>query len=178
MSYYLDYEAGRAPGDTVHKIHPSAYIKVSAPQHSFLILSRLTKFYQLFNVEYLAGDIVNLHIQCANFCWHISYCQPSSSEPFAQQLSFDEISRERVDIVDLLTIAYLSIGMQSNNIAYLLLFILQCWLVDRKGMWHACKNVATDVFLVHHYGKVAACCLFKSGTLWLSLWGRWERQPR
>ena len=28
MSYYLDHEAGRAPGDTVHKIHPSAYIKV------------------------------------------------------------------------------------------------------------------------------------------------------
>lgn len=28
MSYYLDREAGRAPGDTVHKIHPSAYIKV------------------------------------------------------------------------------------------------------------------------------------------------------
>ena len=30
MSYYLDHEAGRAPGDTVHKIHPSAYIKVLA----------------------------------------------------------------------------------------------------------------------------------------------------
>jgi len=30
MSYYLDREAGRAPGDTVHKIHPSAYIKVCA----------------------------------------------------------------------------------------------------------------------------------------------------
>jgi len=30
MSYYLDREAGRAPGDTVHKIHPSAYIKVHA----------------------------------------------------------------------------------------------------------------------------------------------------
>jgi len=34
MSYYLDYEAGRAPGDTVHKIHPSAYIKVPVSQLS------------------------------------------------------------------------------------------------------------------------------------------------
>lgn len=30
QSYYLDREAGRAPGDAVHKIYPSAYIKVSA----------------------------------------------------------------------------------------------------------------------------------------------------
>lgn len=29
QSYYLDREAGRAPGDAVHKIYPSAYIKVS-----------------------------------------------------------------------------------------------------------------------------------------------------
>lgn len=30
QSYYLDREAGRAPGDAVHKIYPSAYIKVCA----------------------------------------------------------------------------------------------------------------------------------------------------
>uniref|UniRef100_A0A668RJK2 Mothers against decapentaplegic homolog n=1 Tax=Oreochromis aureus TaxID=47969 RepID=A0A668RJK2_OREAU len=29
QSYYLDREAGRAPGDAVHKIYPSAYIKYS-----------------------------------------------------------------------------------------------------------------------------------------------------
>ena len=29
QSYYLDREAGRAPGDAVHKIYPNAYIKVS-----------------------------------------------------------------------------------------------------------------------------------------------------
>ncbi|CDQ88373.1 unnamed protein product [Oncorhynchus mykiss] len=29
QSYYLDREAGRAPGDAVHKIYPSAYIKAS-----------------------------------------------------------------------------------------------------------------------------------------------------
>lgn len=29
QSYYLDREAGRAPGDAVHKIYPSAYIKVA-----------------------------------------------------------------------------------------------------------------------------------------------------
>jgi len=28
QSYYLDREAGRAPGDAVHKIYPRAYIKV------------------------------------------------------------------------------------------------------------------------------------------------------
>ena len=28
QSYYLDREAGRAPGDVVHKIYPNAYIKV------------------------------------------------------------------------------------------------------------------------------------------------------
>jgi hypothetical protein len=28
QSYYLDREAGRAPGDAVHKIYPQAYTKV------------------------------------------------------------------------------------------------------------------------------------------------------
>lgn len=28
QSYYLDREAGRAPGDAVHKIYPGAYVKV------------------------------------------------------------------------------------------------------------------------------------------------------
>ena len=28
QSYYLDYQAGRSPGDAVHKIYPKAYIKV------------------------------------------------------------------------------------------------------------------------------------------------------
>lgn len=32
QSYYLDREAGRAPGDAVHKIYPSAYIKVSTEE--------------------------------------------------------------------------------------------------------------------------------------------------
>ena len=35
QSYFLDYQAGRAPGDAVHKIYPKAYIKVwayGAPQ--------------------------------------------------------------------------------------------------------------------------------------------------
>uniref|UniRef100_A0A3Q2QQ62 MH2 domain-containing protein n=1 Tax=Fundulus heteroclitus TaxID=8078 RepID=A0A3Q2QQ62_FUNHE len=32
QSYYLDREAGRAPGDAVHKIYPSAYIKVRKEQ--------------------------------------------------------------------------------------------------------------------------------------------------
>lgn len=32
QSYYLDREAGRAPGDAVHKIYPGAYIKVAQPR--------------------------------------------------------------------------------------------------------------------------------------------------
>lgn len=31
QSYFLDYQAGRAPGDAVHKIYPKAYIKVFLP---------------------------------------------------------------------------------------------------------------------------------------------------
>lgn len=37
QSYYLDREAGRAPGDAVHKIYPSAYIKVRLGSISFLL---------------------------------------------------------------------------------------------------------------------------------------------
>lgn len=32
QSYYLDREAGRAPGDAVHKIYPGAYMKVCSLQ--------------------------------------------------------------------------------------------------------------------------------------------------
>ena len=30
QSFFLDYQAGRAPGDAVHKIYPNAYIKARA----------------------------------------------------------------------------------------------------------------------------------------------------
>lgn len=33
QSYYLDFQAGRAPGDAVHKIYPKAYIKVGVHPH-------------------------------------------------------------------------------------------------------------------------------------------------
>ena len=36
QSYYLDYQAGRSPGDAVHKIYPKAYIKVPQPPHHCL----------------------------------------------------------------------------------------------------------------------------------------------
>lgn len=39
QSYYLDREAGRAPGDAVHKIYPGAYIKVWVPCSSFSAIS-------------------------------------------------------------------------------------------------------------------------------------------
>ncbi len=41
QSYYLDREAGRAPGDAVHKIYPAAYIKVKSPEeisHNFIFI--------------------------------------------------------------------------------------------------------------------------------------------
>lgn len=41
QSYYLDREAGRAPGDAVHKIYPSAYIKVMLLSSPF---SEILKF--------------------------------------------------------------------------------------------------------------------------------------
>ncbi|NXD53331.1 SMAD4 protein, partial [Corvus moneduloides] len=40
QSYYLDREAGRAPGDAVHKIYPSAYIKVAGARWLTRPLSR------------------------------------------------------------------------------------------------------------------------------------------
>ena len=42
QSYYLDREAGRAPGDAVHKIYPSAYIKVLILILPFSEIFRLT----------------------------------------------------------------------------------------------------------------------------------------
>uniref|UniRef100_A0A8C0WP64 Mothers against decapentaplegic homolog n=1 Tax=Castor canadensis TaxID=51338 RepID=A0A8C0WP64_CASCN len=41
QSYYLDREAGRAPGDAVHKIYPSAYIKVVYKSVIFNVLTEL-----------------------------------------------------------------------------------------------------------------------------------------
>lgn len=43
QSYYLDREAGRAPGDAVHKIYPSAYIKVSVQYNGHTMKSRKGK---------------------------------------------------------------------------------------------------------------------------------------
>lgn len=40
QSYYLDREAGRAPGDAVHKIYPSAYIKVRLQENDHTSKSR------------------------------------------------------------------------------------------------------------------------------------------
>lgn len=42
QSYYLDREAGRAPGDAVHKIYPGAYVKVKTPLHQTHICSKMT----------------------------------------------------------------------------------------------------------------------------------------
>lgn len=48
QSYYLDREAGRAPGDAVHKIYPSAYIKViTSRRFTFLQQSSSSCFYCL-----------------------------------------------------------------------------------------------------------------------------------
>jgi hypothetical protein len=50
QSYYLDREAGRAPGDAVHKIYPSAYIKVKIlGLPFFLITNVLLVFMMVFS---------------------------------------------------------------------------------------------------------------------------------
>lgn len=42
QSYYLDREAGRAPGDAVHKIYPGAYMKVRSPQRPLAVAHSLS----------------------------------------------------------------------------------------------------------------------------------------
>ncbi len=44
QSYYLDREAGRAPGDAVHKIYPQACIKVC---------EKINKKKKIFNINWL-----------------------------------------------------------------------------------------------------------------------------
>lgn len=44
QSYYLDREAGRAPGDAVHKIYPHAYIKVCLHNQIY----RYNTYFKLF----------------------------------------------------------------------------------------------------------------------------------
>lgn len=41
QSYYLDYQAGRALGDAVHKIYPKAYIKVHFIIHWYIHVAGL-----------------------------------------------------------------------------------------------------------------------------------------
>lgn len=49
QSYYLDREAGRAPGDAVHKIYPGAYIKVSAKEKSYIFYYHAKHVLTFFN---------------------------------------------------------------------------------------------------------------------------------
>jgi hypothetical protein len=54
QSYYLDREAGRAPGDAVHKIYPSAYIKVMILCLPFSEIFRFTLGFHTVCLLYLA----------------------------------------------------------------------------------------------------------------------------
>jgi MAD (mothers against decapentaplegic) family protein 4 len=45
QSYYLDREAGRAPGDAVHKVYPSAYIKVFDLRQCHKVISNCKSVY-------------------------------------------------------------------------------------------------------------------------------------
>jgi hypothetical protein len=62
QSYYLDREAGRAPGDAVHKIYPSAYIKVMILCLLFSEIFKLTfGFYTImWLIEHLRGRTDNM----------------------------------------------------------------------------------------------------------------------
>ncbi|OAF65044.1 hypothetical protein A3Q56_07247 [Intoshia linei] len=42
QSYFLDFDAGRQPGDAVHKIYPSAYIKVFDLQYCLSQMNSIT----------------------------------------------------------------------------------------------------------------------------------------
>ena len=53
QSYYLDREAGRAPGDAVHKIYPSAFIKVREREQGFCFT---------INVSMLCKGALNKHV--------------------------------------------------------------------------------------------------------------------
>ena len=56
QSYYLDREAGRAPGDAVHKIYPSAYIKAS-PIASVCSALPMCFFIYLFQIHPLVSKL-------------------------------------------------------------------------------------------------------------------------
>ena len=65
QSYYLDREAGRAPGDAVHKIYPLAHTKVrQIYQNSLLSKSSLNLVISIFTwtARLLLHITVNLHI--------------------------------------------------------------------------------------------------------------------
>ena len=55
QSYFLDKEAGRTPGDAVHKIHPEAYTKVLESRTNKKILScilySIVFFSQVFDLR-------------------------------------------------------------------------------------------------------------------------------
>uniref|UniRef100_A0A8C8JCY3 Mothers against decapentaplegic homolog n=1 Tax=Oncorhynchus tshawytscha TaxID=74940 RepID=A0A8C8JCY3_ONCTS len=51
QSYYLDREAGRAPGDAVHKIYPSAYIKGGVSTYTIYMLVFVCSPSQVFDLH-------------------------------------------------------------------------------------------------------------------------------
>lgn len=59
QSYYLDREAGRCPGDAVHKIYPSTYIKVFDLRQCYRQIKQQALDYKL-----LACGVVLLEVGC------------------------------------------------------------------------------------------------------------------
>lgn len=62
QSYYLDREAGRAPGDAVHKIYPSAYIKVRPKATLYMSMQSNGKSFVCVNgrVAYSEADVIEV----------------------------------------------------------------------------------------------------------------------
>lgn len=60
QSYYLDREAGRAPGDAVHKIYPSAYIKVRLSLYIDIIHDTLE--YLVTSDQFLSCLLSDIHL--------------------------------------------------------------------------------------------------------------------
>lgn len=62
QSFYLDREAGRAPGDAVHKIYPQACIKVFDLSQCYSQMEQQIKMVQHNRLQSSSGSSIDLSI--------------------------------------------------------------------------------------------------------------------
>ena len=93
QSYYLDREAGRAPGDAVHKIYPLAHTKVSCSSCLFV----RTQYYYNYTLNKTVhfGERKKFHCSGGKFCKkivHISDFEANSICEFHVLQFFEDFS--------------------------------------------------------------------------------------